>query len=232
MENILVFLMTSVFPFCSGRFYLPWFYRGKKGDRNCTTGAKFSNIVAFLYLCKHPLCTGMTYLSMEQGTHRALCACASTASLTLKDTAEQLHVTFQGQTRGTLQAWAQRWALPRSSLYRGSEIHLLVLKLCLLLCGLVQHLLAISPSNEILATQKFMEKYWILAVKPRFQLQEWFAQSVGFLTYPRSEKSMFLSFAVFLLLAVVVGSFLFWSYYHFLNSKSLQSFCLWAQRAC
>jgi len=108
MENILVFLMTSVFPFCSGRFYLPWFYRGKKGDRNCTTGAKFSNIVAFLYLCKHPLCTGMTYLSMEQGTHRALCACASTASLTLKDTAEQLHVTFQGQTRGTLQAWAQR----------------------------------------------------------------------------------------------------------------------------
>lgn len=31
MENILIFLMTSVFPFCSVRFYYPWLYRGNKG---------------------------------------------------------------------------------------------------------------------------------------------------------------------------------------------------------
>lgn len=77
----------------------------------------------------------------------------------------------------------------------------------LLFCGLVQQLLGISPFNEILAILISTEKYQVWALNPGLQLQEQLAPSVGFLTYPRSEESMFLSFAVFLLLAVVAGVF-------------------------
>lgn len=113
MENILIFLFLY-FPSVLWGFTILGFIKETKGDRNSTSGAGFSNVVVFLCLCKHPLCTRMTCLSTEQSIHCALGARAGTASLPLKDTAKQLHITLQGQAKGKLQVLSQQWALPGS----------------------------------------------------------------------------------------------------------------------